>query len=386
MNAVRETPDDLIFTSQNSTAVQETQHMRHRQFLQIYQDIRMNRDNDDELIEDIPVRDADVQAMLCGASSFLEEYNLENLAHQTSIPGDSRLSEYITVDNPEYSIKPAADMLIFQLLLQQMEQEDTRSVMGLRSLRLPCGSLALSLWEDYFDIYSFIQEHNLSTTIGDNMLGLIKSINDRHGVVVPLPSTFKSIQVAMKRHEAHYARTKLMFNVTVPREIVNAKNCYASHTLQSSWQHQSSHVCQSSQHEDIVYAVGARGSVMEAVSTMLLKCVLVADPKTCIHTEITGQNIVSEEKAPLPVTFHAYDATVNVSINNTTEEVRVVCDMVSSEWFRDVEDEIHRFYQDNSIGVLNIVLSYDATSLTKTIGSTGRYATPLYVALGKTLF
>lgn len=357
---------ELMYTTRSSALVQQNQLQSHVNFLRLRDDIQQNRDLE-ELLHEIPISERDVEAMLSGTSL--------DLRSSTQIPVD-------TLDNPEVSLKPAADLLIFQLLLQQMQQENTVSMMGLRSLRLPCGTLALALWEDYFDIHSFIQENNLSCTVGDGMLTLIRKINSRHGVTVPLPSTFRTIQNAMKRHEAHYARQKIVFEVVIPLEISQAKrnSLYNTRPVEDMIVPGEAK-SKEEQYSSAVYAVGARGSVMEAIGTMLLSCTLVTDPKNCTHVEVTGQNL-SDADVPLPVTFHAYDA-VDKSFN--TEE-RVVCDMPSSEWFRDIESEIHNFYHDNTIGVLNVVLSYDATSLTKTIGSTGRYATPLYVALGNTLF
>lgn len=104
-------------------------------------------------------------------------------------------------ENFDNSLKPDAQFLLFQLALQQMQDHDQTKKMALRSLRLPNGSSANVLWEDYYDLHCFILENNLSESLGARLLQTINKINIRHGVLVPLPSQFRTINQAMKRHQ-----------------------------------------------------------------------------------------------------------------------------------------------------------------------------------------
>lgn len=132
----------------------------------------------------------------------------------------------------------------------------------------------------------------------------------------------------------------------------------------------------------IIYATGARLSILESVAEICLQSELV-DKDNPIADTVQTENQVQ----PLQLCFKWQNANIfehQCKDKNLHTSTRVVTDMISSEWFAEVEEDVKHYYGDDNIGILNIVLSYDATSLTKVIGSTGRYATPVYVMLGKT--
>lgn len=48
-------------------------------------------------------------------------------------------------------------------------------------------------WEDYVQIYNFINKHDVSQRGADSLLAMLRDIHDRHNVRVPLPVNYKTI-------------------------------------------------------------------------------------------------------------------------------------------------------------------------------------------------
>lgn len=73
--------------------------------------------------------------------------------------------------------------------------------------------------------------------------------------------------------------------------------------------------------------------------------------------------------------FEPRDAQCPVS------DVDAVDNLISGAWFKRVTRQIRDFYGDDNIFALPIILSYDATSLTKEAMGSRRSATPLYITI-----
>lgn len=285
---------------------------------------------------------------------------------QVSDYNDDSPPGHIT-DNFDNSLKPDAQFLLFQFALQQMQHDDPKKVMALRSLHLPNGSSANVLWEDYYDLHCFILENNLSESLGDRLLQTINKINVRHGVSVPLPSQFRTIKQAIRRHQNEYKHQAFVYDVYMD-DVCVPPAFIARREGRRNPQADGNRGDNDCINKDTVYATGARVSVLETIATMLLSCreidmdTQTAPSKSCSTTET-------------PVTFQSYTPAINGE--------RVVSDIPSAEWFRLMLNDIHHYYGDTHIGLLSVVLSYDATTLTKAIGTSGRYTTPVYVTIGK---
>lgn len=316
---------------------------------------------------------------------------LQNASGEISEEENSAAEDYPTnyTDNFDTCLKPDAQFLLFQFALQQMQDLDPSKVMALRALRLPNGSCAKVLWEDYYDLHCFILENNLSESLGDRLLLTINKINSRHGVQVPLPSQFRTIQQAMKRHQNQYKHQSFIYDVylddlCIPPAVLNQRHMrnHAHHADDNN----SSIRNKDKISGDTVFGTGARLSVLETVATMLLSCCVVDDEKNTTQSSYPERNL-SQTPAMLNVSERASARGTNVTFKAYTPTVsgeRVVCDVPSAEWFRETLEDIHHYYGDTQIGLLSIILSYDATTLTKAIGTSGRYTTPVYVTIGTT--
>lgn len=172
-------------------------------------------------------------------------------------------------DNFDMPLKPSGECFLFQCMINELYTQNTsegiNKMWDLRRLRLPSGILAEAFWEDYLTLFAFAERNNLSEAVGDEMLQMISDITLRHGIILGLPQCFRTIKRAFTRHKKKFPRTLMEVKVYIPSELFPQRVDKGSNRRQTDHnlakRRRISEVA-----EPICYAIGARTSMIEAVS------------------------------------------------------------------------------------------------------------------------
>ena len=95
---------------------------------------------------------------------------------------------------------PCSDYLMFQEMWLNMTEEDVSTSLRVRRTRGEDGVLQTSvMWQDYVELYQFINQHGLSEKDGDDLLCLLRGFENRHKCSLSLPMVFRTVKRAFKR-------------------------------------------------------------------------------------------------------------------------------------------------------------------------------------------
>lgn len=185
-------------------------------------------------------------------------------------------------------------------------------------------------WQDYLQIYNFINQLNLSQRDGDLFLRTVRDISKRHRIDLPLPLNYKTILRCVEK--------KTNFLHGVQEVEINFP----------------AHIYGDELSETLLPAKGSIINVLEVISEMLLNEAIVGS---------RGERLQQDFKL----------------LKDPDTGERMVTSVNSSDWFRKTEQQMKsNVTLRNGTKLLALIFSYDAASVNLKTNST---VTPLYVSI-----
>jgi len=118
------------------------------------------------------------------------------------------------------SFLPCSDYLMFQEMWLNMTEEDVSSSLRARRTRDVHGGLQTSvMWQDYVDLYQFINLHGLSEKDGDDLLSLLRGFENRHNCSLSLPMVYRTVKRAFKRMSERFQIRHFKLSFPFPFEF-----------------------------------------------------------------------------------------------------------------------------------------------------------------------
>lgn len=133
-------------------------------------------------------------------------------------------------ENVDYSsMAPTSDYLMYQQMWLELKDSDVQHFSRLRRIRDNCGDLQNVMWEDYMDLFKFINDRGLSEHDGDDLIKLVRGFEVRHRASLSLPKVFKTVKRCLFRQAERLNISSQTLTLPFPEEYFGKED---EHNLQ----------------------------------------------------------------------------------------------------------------------------------------------------------